>query len=90
MSIQNAVLLKELMSKRRSVRSFSKKPLSVAFLEAFFYAGQGCTSADGRRTAPSAHALFPLTLMVVVRHVDGLVPGVYSHDSQARKLVRTQ
>jgi len=90
MNIQDAVLLKELMSKRRSVRSFSEKPLSVDFLEAFLYAGQGCTSADGRRTAPSAHALFPLTLMVVVRHVDGLVPGVYSYDSQAGKLVRTQ
>lgn len=88
MNTQNAMLLKDLLSTRRSVRSFSEKPLSLAVLETCLYAGQGCTSTDGRRTAPSAHALHPLVLRVVVRQVEGLAPGVYTYDSQVAKLYR--
>ncbi|MDI1330172.1 SagB/ThcOx family dehydrogenase [Pseudomonas sp.] len=88
MDTQNTALLKDLLSTRRSVRSFSEEPLSLAVLETFLYAGQGCTSADGRRTAPSAHALHPLVLRVVVRQVEGLAPGVYTYDCQAGKLSR--
>jgi len=88
MDTQNTVLLKDLLSTRRSVRSFSEAPLSLAVLETFLYAGQGCTSTDGRRTAPSAHALHPLVLRVVVRQVEGLAPGVYTYDSQVGKLSR--
>ncbi|UCP11614.1 SagB/ThcOx family dehydrogenase [Pseudomonas sp. MM213] len=86
MDTQNTALLKDLLSTRRSVRTFSEEPLSLAVLETFLYAGQGCTSTDGRRTAPSAHALHPLVLRVVVRQVEGLAPGVYTYDSLAGKL----
>ncbi|NWA23303.1 SagB/ThcOx family dehydrogenase [Pseudomonas gingeri] len=88
METQNTALLKDLLSARRSVRSFSEKPLSLTALEAFLYAGQGRTSTDGKRTAPSAHALHPLALRVVVRQVEGLVPGVYLYDSQTGQLAR--
>ncbi|MBV6750008.1 SagB/ThcOx family dehydrogenase [Pseudomonas chlororaphis] len=88
MDTQNTALLKDLLSARRSVRAFSEKPLSLTVLDAFLYAGQGRTSTDGKRTAPSAHALHPLTLRVVVRQVEGLVPGVYLYDSPTGKLSR--
>jgi SagB-type dehydrogenase family enzyme len=88
MDTQNTVLLKNLLSTRRSVRSFSDEPLSLAILETLLYAGQGCTSTDGRRTAPSAHALHPLVLRVVVRQVEGLAPGVYTYESQTGTLSR--
>src|SRR5476649_1133715 len=88
MDTQNTALLKDLLSARRSVRAFSKKPLSLTALEAVLYAGQGRTSTDGKRTAPSAHALHPLSLRVVVRQVEGLVPGVYLYDSPTGKLSR--
>jgi len=89
MDTQNTVLLKNLLATRRSVRSFSAEPLSLAVLETLLHAGQGRTSRDGGRTAPSAHALHPLLLNVVVRHVAGLAPGVYTYDAQAGTLSRS-
>lgn len=89
MDTQTTVLLNNLLAARRSVRSFSAEPLSLAVLETLLHAGQGCTSRDGGRTAPSAHALHPLVLKVVVRQVAGLAPGGYTYDSHAGTLSRS-
>jgi SagB-type dehydrogenase family enzyme len=57
--------LEQALGLRRSVRSFGPGDLSLAQIGQLLWAGQGITSADGKRTAPSAGALYPLELYVV-------------------------
>jgi SagB-type dehydrogenase family enzyme len=89
MDSPSVVVLKDLLSARRSIRSFREHPLSLTSLETLLHAGQGHTSPDGKRTAPSAHALHPLGLTVVVRRVQGLSSGVYTYDGHTGKLSRS-
>lgn len=60
-----SVPLEQVIGKRRSQRSFRPDPLQAGSLGQLLWAGQGITSADGKRTAPSAGALYPLELYVV-------------------------
>jgi len=57
--------LEEALARRRSVRDFSDRPLSVAEVGQLLWAAQGITDPAGRRTAPSAGALYPLELYAV-------------------------
>lgn len=57
--------LEETLSRRRSVREFSSKPLTEQELSQLLWAAQGITDPEGFRTAPSAGALYPLELYVV-------------------------
>jgi SagB-type dehydrogenase family enzyme len=58
------------LSARRSVREFAATPLTTTEIGQLLWAAQGVTSADGRRTAPSAGALYPLEVYLV--SADGL------------------
>jgi len=58
------------LAARRSVRAFTEEPLTLAELGQLLWAAQGVTHAPGRRTAPSAGALYPIELYVVTP--DGL------------------
>jgi SagB-type dehydrogenase family enzyme len=57
--------LDEAIARRRSSRGFRSDPLPLATVGQLLWAGQGITSADGKRAAPSAGALYPLELYVV-------------------------
>ncbi len=57
--------LADALAGRRSVRDFSDRPLELAELSQLLWAAQGITSEDGKRTAPSAGATYPLELYVV-------------------------
>jgi len=70
--------LKDALTQRRTTRNYSGKAVSIAALEALLRAAQGISGEDGKRTAPSAHALFPLRLFVAAGDVDGLSPGLYA------------
>lgn len=59
--------LDEVIARRRSTRDFSATPLPLALLGQLLWAGQGITSSDGKRAAPSAGGLYPLELYVVTR-----------------------
>jgi SagB-type dehydrogenase family enzyme len=56
--------LNETLAARRSCRAFDGRKLTDTELGQLLWAGQGITSAEGKRTAPSAMATFPLTLFV--------------------------
>jgi SagB-type dehydrogenase family enzyme len=59
-----------LIANRRSVRSFSEKPLTLAQIGQLLFSAQGITGKRGLRASPSAGALYPLELYVVNK--DGL------------------
>jgi SagB-type dehydrogenase family enzyme len=72
---------------RRSVREFAVSPLSLAELSQLLWAAQGTTTGDGRRTAPSAGALYPLEVSVVAGDVTGLPAGVYRYRPDGHRLM---
>lgn len=74
------------LHERRSVREFSGEALSLAQLGQLVWAAQGVTRAGGYRTAPSAGALYPLELVVVAGHVEGLAAGVHRYDPPTHTL----
>ena len=57
--------LDEAIFRRRSTRAFRSTPLPLALIGQLLWAGQGITSTDGKRTAPSAGGLYPIELYVV-------------------------
>jgi SagB-type dehydrogenase family enzyme len=71
--------LETALRERRSVREFSTKPLALSHVSQLLWAGQGITHRDGLRTAPSAGALYPLELRLVVGHVEDLDVGIYHY-----------
>jgi SagB-type dehydrogenase family enzyme len=60
-----AISLEQAIGKRRSMRAFRPDPLPMATIGQLLWAGQGVTSPDGKRAAPSAGALYPLELYAV-------------------------
>jgi SagB-type dehydrogenase family enzyme len=56
--------IEEALASRRSVREFSPERLAPETLSQLLWAAQGVTSSGGKRTAPSAGALYPLELYV--------------------------
>jgi SagB-type dehydrogenase family enzyme len=66
----SAMSLDETLAGRRSVREFASTPLTWAQIGQLLWAAQGITHDDGKRTAPSAGATYPLELYVAT--ADGL------------------
>ena len=80
-SIEEAIL------KRRSVRDYKDEQLTLKEISQILWSSQGITdSAAGHRTAPSAGALYPLEIYLVVRKVEGLDAGVYHYLPNGHKL----
>ncbi len=68
--------LGRVLAERRSIREYGSRPITPDELSFLLWAGQGITSRDGERTAPSAGAIYPLLLSVA--DAEGLwryVPG---------------
>ncbi len=59
--------LEEALAARRSVRDFTPDPMPRVELSQLLWAAQGVTSSGGKRTAPSAGALYPLEIYVADR-----------------------
>jgi len=67
------------LASRRSVRAYTKQPMTMAELGQLLWAAQGITSPDGKRSAPSAMHRYPLEIAVVAQNVDGLARGAYRY-----------
>lgn len=74
---REAGYLMPLLARRRSQREFFLRPVTQEALARILISGQGITSADGKRAAPSAGSIYPLQLMVIARQVEGVATGVY-------------
>ncbi|MDY6967126.1 MAG: SagB/ThcOx family dehydrogenase [Spirochaetota bacterium] len=82
-SVEKALL------KRRSVRAFKNDPLTLADVSQIVWAAQGITiQRMGLRTAPSAGALYPLDLFVVIGNVSGVTKAVYKYDPHKHELIK--
>jgi SagB-type dehydrogenase family enzyme len=79
---KGSMSLEETLKKRESVRDFSSQPLKPEELSQLLWALQGATREWGGRTAPSAGALFPLEIYVVLRE------GVFHYRQKDHQLVR--
>ena len=83
----NAYPLNQALTERRTCRTFTDQPVPLDVVQRLIWAAQGKTGDDGKRTAPSAHALFPLSLLVTIGHMDEQDTGVYKVDSNEKTLV---
>lgn len=88
--LKGEVSLEEAISRRRSRREYKTSPLSLEQASQILWAAQGITDPGGLRAAPSAGALYPLELYVVVgsQGVEGLAAGVYHYDPHGHTLER--
>jgi len=77
--LEGKVSVEEAIAKRRSLREFKGKALTLQEVSQLLWAAQGITHPAGYRAAPSAGALYPLELYLVIRDVEGLEPGVYKY-----------
>ena len=80
--------IEELIAKRRSVRRYKDRKLSRSVISRLLWAAQGISSEDGLRTSPSAGALYPLEIHVVMGEGGELEPGVYRYVPVDHILVR--
>jgi len=76
--------LQRALSERRSLRSFEKTPLTLKEISQILWAAQGITSPRGMRTAPSAGAVFPMTLFAARGE------GLHRYDPETHSLIRVQ
>jgi SagB-type dehydrogenase family enzyme len=81
------VSVEQAISRRRSVRSFAGRPVSLGIVGQLLWAAQGVTSPDRGRTAPSAGALYPLEVYLVAGNVGGLDAGVYRYRPEGHRLI---
>lgn len=85
-TLRGEVSAEEALARRRSVREYSRKPLTLEEISQLLWAAQGVTGPDGERTAPSAGALYPIELYVAVGNVGGLAPGLYRYRPRTHRL----
>jgi len=78
--LQSGVSLEETLSRRRSVRDYTEKPLTWEMIGQLLWAVQGITSDWGGRTAPSAGALYPLEAYVATAE------GMYHYLPQGHRV----
>ncbi|MGQ9600141.1 MAG: SagB/ThcOx family dehydrogenase [Anaerolineae bacterium] len=81
-TLVGAKSLEEVLSQRRSVREFADLPLTMAEVGQLLWAAQGITDERRFRTAPSAGALYPLELYVV------MADGIFHYQPQGHLLRR--
>lgn len=68
--LKGAISIEEAISKRRSVRSYQDKDLTLKQVSQLLWSAQGITNKRSLRAAPSAGALYPLEVYIVKK--DGL------------------
>lgn len=82
------VSLEQSLLQRRSIRSYTGQPLTLQAISQLLWAAQGITDVSGLRTAPSAGALYPLEVYVVVGDVQNLAPGIYRYQPDGHQLTK--
>lgn len=81
------VSLEQALSERRSVRSYTPDSISLDEVSQLLWACQGVSAVSTKsgtavslRTAPSAGALYPLSLYLIAERIPGVQPGIYRYE----------
>ncbi|MFW5754504.1 MAG: SagB/ThcOx family dehydrogenase [Marinilabiliaceae bacterium] len=82
--------IEEALLKRRSVRQYTDEPLSLSEISQILWAAQGITNNRGFRTAPSAGALYPLEVYILIDRAEEAEPGIYKYDPEDHTLTMVQ
>ncbi|MEM2961283.1 MAG: SagB/ThcOx family dehydrogenase [Candidatus Bathyarchaeia archaeon] len=85
---ESEVSIEEALLKRRSIREYSNRILTIQEISQLLWSAQGITDPRGFRTAPSAGALYPLEVYVAVGNVEYLSKGVYIYKPEGHMLVK--
>jgi SagB-type dehydrogenase family enzyme len=78
---KGTVSVEEALQNRRSIRKFANRSLELAQISQLLWAADGLTNPQGKRTAPSGKAAYPMDLYLVAgeRGVTGLASGIYHY-----------
>jgi SagB-type dehydrogenase family enzyme len=86
---ESTATMGEVLHKRRSVREFSTKPLSLTDLSFLLWSCTGIQRVEEDyefRTAPSAGALYPTETYIAVNNIEELINGIYHYNIQNHML----
>ncbi len=86
--IDGTISIEKALHERRSAREFKKQPLTFGELSQLLWAAQGISGPAGLRTAPSAGALYPLEVYVLVGKVEGITAGIYKYNPHGHEVIR--
>lgn len=78
----SGITVEEAIKRRRSVRNYSQRPINMKELSQLLFAAQGVTGktyGQPLRSAPSAGALYPFEIYIVVNNVKDLPQGIYHY-----------
>jgi SagB-type dehydrogenase family enzyme len=87
-SYEGDISVETALLQRRSVWSYTSEPLMLSEVAQLLWAVQGINDPGGKRTAPSAGALYPLEVYLVAGNVTSLEAGVYWYKPQLHEMVR--
>ena len=73
---------------RKSIRSYQREDLTLAEVGQLLWAAQGINRKNGMRSAPSAGALYPLEVYLVVGQIEQLPVGIYKYRMQRHELAQ--
>jgi SagB-type dehydrogenase family enzyme len=76
---ESSTSVEEALYQRRSIREYKDEPLTLKEVSQLLWAAQGITHPSGKRTAPSAGALYPLEVYLLAGEVDELPAGIYKY-----------
>ena len=79
----------EILKKRKSVRSYSSRPLELEKLSFLLWASTGIQRIEYGyefRTAPSAGALYPIETYLIINNVLNLEEGIYHYNIEKHYL----
>jgi len=84
-----AVSVEKALLERRSIRKYRDEPLTLTEVSQILWSAQGITEPkSGKRTAPSAMALYLLEVYLISGNVTGLHMGIYKYQPQGHELVK--
>ena len=80
--LRGRMSIEEALATRESTRHFRSEPLTQSELSQLLWAAQGITHTYGGRSAPSAGALYPLELYLVLQE------GIFRYVPQNHQIIR--
>jgi len=86
-SVSGTTSVEQALAERRSIRQLRPDPIALEHLSQLLWAAQGVTDPRGFRSAPSAGALFPLTVYAAVGAVVSLDTGLHRYVPQGHRLI---